>query len=120
MRSKRDYFAFKTCCSAFETRFPCLLITDSTVPLVLEQNADGDQLGTGHPVEVTDHEFEQLEDPLLHCVVFLGSLLDEEGQSVLRLEDEVVGIVRAVDVVDTVQDVQAKKLVCRLQHAQEN
>lgn len=69
----------------------------------LEKNADAEQLLAGHVVQAKDHELQQLEVLGLHFRK-LGDLLAKLGERVLRLQDEVVGVVGHVDVGDGIQD----------------
>ena len=71
--------------------------------VVLEKNANRDQLRTWNPVQITDHVFQQFENFLLHFSVLFWYCSNKQGQCVLWFQDEVVCIVRTVDVIDAIQ-----------------
>lgn len=68
----------------------------------LEQHADAEQLLTGNVVEAEDHKLQQLKVLDLRLGQ-LGHALCKLRQSVLRLQDEIVGWIGGVDVPDGVQ-----------------
>ena len=62
------------------------------------------ELFCGNVLEVVDEELDELKEFLLHAPRLRGNLLRGLAESVLVLEQEVVGVVPVVDRRDGVQD----------------